>query len=235
MRDLLNTLKAGFLTLLFPQNCILCGRFAGVDAQLPLCRNCMSKVKTLPAAVCDKCGRPAGVIVCPDCRKYKPHFDKVRAGALYEGAIKEIVHNFKYKGEFYLARYLASLMMVASPAEFLQVDCFVPVPLDRSRQIERGYNQAMLLAQEMRRRTGVPVKNVLVKARRTEPQTALSGEVRRKNLKGAFKVKGRIEGIKSVVLVDDVITTGATLSECARTLKQAGVEKVFALVAARAL
>lgn len=167
------------------------------------------------------------------------YFDFHRSCCLYEETLKEAIHRFKYLGELPLLRVFGDLLYPTfqTLSQDYRVDFLVPVPLHIRRLRERGFNQALLLIRELSKRTGIPYRaRVLRKIKDTPFQTQLKGAQRRKNIKGAFCVEKReiIEG-KSIVLVDDVYTTGATVNECARTLRGAGAERVAVLTLAMAI
>ncbi len=149
----------------------------------------------------------------------------------YEGVLKKVIHAVKFDGLRRLAERLGKLLVYP---EIPPVDCIVPVPLSRERLLKRGFNQSLWIGKGLSEKAGIPVNEcLLVKRRETLPQSLLSGKERLRNPKGAFDVL-KDKGIpESVLLIDDVITTGATLNECARVLKSAGVRSVYALVVAR--
>lgn len=163
--------------------------------------------------------------------------DRARAVGGYDGALRAIVHALKYEGRRSLAQPLAELMRIRGAEMLAGADWAVPVPLHPSRQRERGFNQAADLARHL----GVPVRRALRRHRATRTQTGLPASRRHGNVRGAFALargqEGRegLEGLAgtTVVLIDDVSTTGATLDACARALKEAGVREVRALTAAR--
>jgi ComF family protein len=169
---------------------------------------------------------------CPRCRRREPLVALARAIGPYEGALRAIVHALKYDGRPTIARHLAARMRLAGAEVLADADVAVAVPLHRSRERARGFNQA----REIARHLGLPIADALTRTRRTPSQADLPAARRHANVRGAFEwrrsaaVKGRI-----VVLVDDVSTTGATLNACARPLLDAGAIEVRALTAARAV
>jgi len=170
--------------------------------------------------------------LCPRCRRRKSAVDRGRAAGIYDGALRAILHAFKYERRRTLAAPLAKLMADAGRDVLAGADVVVPVPLHRARERSRGFNQARDLA----RRLGRPLADVLVRTRPTPSQTDLPAARRHANVRGAFVVRPRARaGIdrRLVVIVDDVSTTGATLEACARALKEAGAREVRALTAAR--
>lgn len=208
-----------------------------------MCPACIESVEPLPpAGQCAQCGLPFeneaplhGVGLCGICRRGATEFDWARGYGAYEGALRRLIHLFKYDGMRPLARplgeRLATLLEKAGP-----VDLIVPVPLDRRRRRSRGFNQAELLAAELSRLTRIRLDaRVLRRRRATETQTGLTHRQRRDNVQGAFEVR-RLQAVagKSIALVDDVITTGATAGACARVLKRAGAAQVVVLALARA-
>ncbi len=177
--------------------------------------------------------------LCGPCLKEKWYFEVHRTGGLYEGALKEAIHRFKYGAVFPLVRVFGDLLqpILYTVSQDYPVDVMIPVPLHIRRLRERGFNQALLLVRELGKRTGIPYEErALKKIKDTPVQIALKKRERRKNLRGAFQARdqGAIQG-KAVMLVDDVYTTGATVNECSRTLLKAGAERVAVLTVARTL
>ena len=175
--------------------------------------------------------------VCGVCRRRRPRFAYARAAARYGGLVREAIHALKFGGRRGLAEPLGELVagIGLSALPGAAPDLLVPVPLHRRRERERGYNQALLLSRHLERAWGVPVNaDVLVRRGATVPQADLDAPARRRNVRGAFAVT-RPEAIvgRHVVLVDDVLTTGATAGECARCLSRAGASVVGVLTIAR--
>jgi ComF family protein len=171
---------------------------------------------------------------CGLCTTRRPAFTYARSAGLYEGTLREAVHAFKFAGKTALARVLTELA-IEQCGEALRVlpDVVVPVPLHRSRQRERGFNQSALLAAGIARRLAVPCSGPLLRRRRpTRAQSDLSAGERRANVRGAFVASGGVAG-RHVLVVDDVLTTGATVSECAHALLGAGAVTVGVLTVAR--
>jgi ComF family protein len=178
--------------------------------------------------VCDACWRAARTLAPPF---FVPHLSASEAAGIYAGSLREIIHAFKYGRRTSLARPLAALVHERCPGPLDSADALVPVPLHRSRQHERGFNQAALIARAL----PVPCVDALIRVRSTPSQTDLPAEKRRSNVRGAFAVAEGAVLPPTIVLVDDVATTGATLSECARVLREAGAREVRAVAVARAL
>jgi ComF family protein len=175
--------------------------------------------------------------LCAACRGRPPGFDYARAAARYDGVVREALHAFKFRSRWTLAAPLADLLVevVAGHLPDGIPDLLLPVPLHPRRERERGFNQASLLARRVGRSLGCPVREtVLARVVATRSQTELDAAARRANVRNAFAVRrpALVAG-RHVVLVDDVLTTGATLSECARRLREAGASRVGALTVAR--
>lgn len=234
------------LDLLFPPFCPLCELRLGEDRRDPLCGSCWQRLERLLPPYCARCGRPlpsfetgspAERSPCEPCRRRRPPFSYARAATLYDGWVREAVHCLKFEGKTAMARPLGDLMAEAGRAMIRvgDVGCLVPVPLHPAREAERGFNQARLLARRVSRCWRVPVESrALRRQRSTLPQTDLGAGARRRNVRGAFVVaRPRAVSGRHVLLIDDVFTTGATVSECARTLLAGGAATVGVLTVAR--
>ena len=212
-----------------------------------MCPACWLCVRPALPPACRVCGQPlpswrtisAAAERCAACRRRPPAFDAGAVACDYQGELRAIIHAFKYDGRRSLARPLGALLRDAGRAVLDGGDAVVPVPLHPWKRLHRGFNQSADLA----RMLGVPVARVLWRARRTRPQAGLTPAERRRNVRGAFAIapwvsraarRRRIED-RVLVLVDDVMTTAATLDACARVLKQAGAREVRTLTLARAL
>lgn len=170
---------------------------------------------------------------CHACAAAPPAFDWARAGGVYAGPLREAVHRLKFGRRPALARPLAALMLEPWAAWLPPVDAVLPVPLARARERQRGFNQAALLAERVAGALGVRLEpRWLARARDTAPQTDLDVAARRANVRGAFLGSAAVRGL-DLLLVDDVLTTGATASECARALRAAGARHVGVLTVAR--
>lgn len=228
-------------SLLYPPVCAICG--ANVRAGEHLCNQCEPKVVRIVAPFCQKCSEPfEGAIshefMCANCAHRTIHFDAAIAAYRSRGVVRQIIHDFKYRRQIYLrqlvARWLRSALDDARLRD-CQFDIIVPVPLHPARQRERGFNQAALLAELLSARISIQSKPALERIRYTTTQTALDRAERMENLHNAFRLRRKMDvrGLQ-VLLIDDVLTTGSTLSECARILKRAGAISVHAATAARA-
>jgi len=228
--------------ILFPEACRICGERVREQDGLPICRDCWEKLELITPPFCTICGMPFvsrdGIShPCSSCEKKPPRFKIARAVGKYTGPLREAIIEFKYKGRRSIAGKLGKMMadMVGRDPGFGDVELVIPVPLHRSRMRERGFNQSELLAREIGRELGIPVDtSSLIRAKRTTSQVGLGMEERRKNVAGAFEVL-RSESIdgRSLLLVDDVMTTGATVNECSKALMKEGAKSVSVAVLAR--
>jgi ComF family protein len=232
---------AGLIELFFPAACPLCGVLLGADKSAPFCCACLSGMPPVLSPYCPRCQLPYPAVtgtdhLCQICLLEPPLFAGVTSVALYEDRLRLAVQRFKYQGAFTLDRPLGRLLADALEAGGTdsRPDLLVPVPLHVSRLRQRGYNQSLLLARVLGRLWRLPVLfRLLVRTRPTVPQQGLKAVERRRNLKGAFLASRPLAG-ESVLLVDDVMTTGATARECSRVLLEAGAGRVAVAVLGRA-
>jgi ComF family protein len=234
------------LDLLFPAVCPVCEQALGRDRRDPLCGACWNALPRIAPPWCDRCGLPFPGLApvgdggsagqCQHCRTSEPAWDWARAAGVYDGALRDAIHAFKFGRTRTMARPLAHLVAEQLlPALPTGIDALVPVPLAHARQRERGFNQAELLAERLAQPIGAPVqRSWLYRTRTTAPQTDLTAAERRANVRGAFAAHRRVRAGHAVV-VDDVFTTGATVAECARALRAAGVSRVGVLAVARVI
>ena len=208
--------------------CLLCGNPA---PESNICTSCRADLPWLDANVCNSCAHPLPAPgLCGRCIAEPPHYDRVIAPCRYAFPLDGLIQAYKYNGRLVAGSTLASLL---TDRVLQRPDLIVPIPLTAQRLRERGFNQALELARILGEQWAVPVKAELcTKTRDTAPQTRLPWKARRKNIRGAFVVEGGVAG-RHVAVVDDVLTTGATLSELARNLKRAGAATVTGYVIAR--
>jgi ComF family protein len=226
-------LGSRLLDLLFPVRCAGCG----VVGEL-FCGACRACVQPIPQPICPRCGRPAqDARRCDRCCGADFHVAAVRAAAVYAEPLSRIIHAFKYDRQPALGAPLGGLLADYWCSRPVTVDVVIPVPLHRQRQRERGFNQAQLLAEELCRNAGLPLlqPGLLTRQRNTRQQVHLGRDERQDNVAGAFLWSGPELGGASALLIDDVMTTGATLEACGAALHAAGAGRVWALTVARAL
>lgn len=238
MREMQNTsryrdLIARTLQIFYPSMCPLCERTSDALYCAPLCTSCWKTIKRYTGPSCRVCAMPftsSHSSICGKCLKMKPPFSKVFTYGLFEGALVEAIHQFKFHGIKRLSGPLSDLLLTIDIPE---ADGCVPVPLSIQGLRERGFNQSLLLARNISRQKGIPLfMDVLHKRKETPPQLGLSASERRSNLKGAFQAMKSVQG-KRLLLIDDVITTGSTVAECAKQLLKAGARQVTVLSIAR--
>jgi ComF family protein len=218
------------LTTLLPQDCLLCGNYSGDSL---LCSGCRADLPRLPAETCPVCAEASpGSAVCGACLKTPPHFDASIAAFRYGFPVDKLIHALKYQSRVATADFLATAML-AGPCP--EGDMIVPLPLFPTRLAERGFNQSVEIARPLARVCGLPIElDGCVRSRDTAPQATLPWKARRKNIRRAFECNIDLAG-RSVIVIDDVMTTGATLDEFARVLKAHGAARVTNWVTARAL
>jgi ComF family protein len=229
----MHTFFTGLLGLLFPSRCAACDAL-GAE---PFCADCAETLVATPAG-CPVCGVPLDEALmpalkprrCGPCRAQAPPFVSARAPFLHGGALAEAIHALKYENRAELARPLGALF---EAVERPRADVICPLPLHPDRLIHRGYDQAALLAREAARRFQLPLEFLVERARPTPPQVGRDRKARVRNVAGAFRVASSVRG-RSICLVDDVLTTGATAGEAARALYAAGARRVEVRTLSRA-
>src|SRR5438270_3577271 len=229
------------VSLLYPPVCTICGKT--VRAGEYLCKDCEAKTIRIVPPFCEKCsesfeGSISEPFTCANCAHRTMHFDAAVAAYRGRGVVRQIIHEFKYGRQIHLQHLVARWLCAALDDERLRgrkFDIIVPVPLHPTRQRERGFNQASLLADLLTARVSVPCKPVLKRVRYITTKTELDRAERMENLDNRFRLRrnANVRGLR-VLLIDDVLTTGSTLSECARILKRSGAISVYAATAARA-
>ena len=248
------TVVSGLSAVLFPSDCRLCNTPLISVSRLPVCSDCLNSLAPVHAPQCVLCGErlaPAQLLIgdaqCQACRDYPPEFERAVSYGEYNGGLRGLIHLLKYDGILPAARPLGRLLAFAIEELRLRRDdsipnllpVLVPVPLHGSKRRERRFNQADLIARAAQKCLPASFDlecGVLVRQRETRSQVGLDREARIKNMRGAFRVvtAERIQG-RTLIVVDDVMTTGTTVSECARVLKDAGADRVFAATVARTL
>lgn len=241
---MLGGILTGFLDIIYPKSCPACRDklVPEVSVDNLVCARCWSGIKRNLPPFCHCCGRQLkkerfSKNICIDCARKKVHFDRAFSPCSYEGTLKKLIHEFKYKGRDRLGRPLSRLMIefireYNLPIEYM--DMILPVPLHKTRLREREFNQAEVLSDFISEEFNKPLnKGLLIRHRYTRTQTELDNHARLKNVEDCFSLRAQEElKSKNVLLVDDVLTTSATSSQAARTLKEAGANIVFVLTLA---
>lgn len=235
------------LDFIFPAECQYCRQFVGDDRVVLFCRTCWETISIIDDSVCPGCGRAypsssgfgnTSQLLCGACRIPPLFFDRVCIATEYEHVVKTAIHEFKFSKKIGLGYPLTQFLIRALPDDFDRetYHAVLPVPLHPFRQRQRGYNQSAILARYLAQHLRLPlVLNHLRRIRPTDEQALLKGrKARQENVKDAFQVvEPAALKEKNVVLVDDVMTTGATVNECAKALKGAGVKLVWVVALSR--
>lgn len=236
----LKAASLGVLDRVFPPVCLVCE--APISDNQHLCAACWSQLSPITSPVCPVLGLPFAVDLGPGAKSaealaYPPAFDRARYAVRFNDKSREIVHRLKYHDRFDMARFCARMMVNAAPEFWEEPGLVVPVPLHWRRQLSRRYNQAGLLAAELGRQTGLPVATDLVRrVKPTRQQVGLSGKARAQNVRGAFAVNAsRFARRPSdrIILVDDVMTTGATITALAKLLRSHYIKQIDVICFAR--
>lgn len=234
----------GLISQVFPDDCRVCQKPLQEVSRIPVCGSCLQKVEPLECDFsCSRCHTPfsnedslGADGLCPLCSAEDETFDGAWCFGPYEGVLRRLVQIYKYECVESLSVPLGQLLADAFPRDET-FDGLVPLPLHWWKWWKRGFNQAELLAQQLSKRTGLPVVHALKRTRFTKVQAGLSLAGRRSNVRGAFAFKPRAAAAvkdRHLLLVDDVLTTGSTANACARLLKRAGARRVSILTVARA-
>jgi len=235
MKTLLKRFCYSLANVVFPLRCLICDEDLDYYETLPLCKKHRDKIVPIEKPFCDICGRKmfsqeSMETICHECRNTKRQFDRSYSATIYSETMKELVHFYKYQMRQYMARPFAELMadFMGKYIDYRAIDFVVPVPLHWRRYMFRGFNQAYELIRYLSGEFDLKVsKGNLRRIRHTFPQVMLTPKERKENILGAFRVidPDEFRG-KHILLVDDVFTTGATMNECSRVLKDAGAAEV---------
>ena len=233
----------GIAAVLFPSDCFLCQTLLSRPLDGPICLRCLDRLPRIIEPFCPRCGVPYSRFVAPGvcgpCRKSGRSFRRARAALIYESTVRLAVHGLKFGGRERIGSVLGTLAaeMWIGPGRLEGYSAVVPLPLSRKRRRERGFNQAEVVARAVGKSTGIPVRTrVLLKRRDCPPQAGLSASARMKNVASVYRaaVPATLRE-REVLLVDDVLTTGATVEAAARVLRRGGVAAVDVLTVARVM
>ena len=228
------------LDFLYPLHCVLCGTKVPADSG-ELCADCLETFPKNEPPFCPYCGQgrlpQPDPTLCPSCQGKPFVFDQAWSALLYEGPVRDCLHHFKYRERALLAKPFSDILahFAETSLPLTGFDAIIPAPLFSRREKERGYNQSLLLSQPIGPAFGLPLlRHSLIRSRETPSQISLSKEKRLKNVSGAFEVRTpHLIQKKRLLLVDDILTTGATANACASALKEAGAVSVCVLTLAR--
>jgi len=235
----LGVFKNTILEVFYPENldCAICNNKIKDKAINGVCAFCMDFLPLINSNFCKRCGKPKDDTgeSCAECDGVQYYFERAVSVFEYSTAVQRLIYRFKYRSETHLSRVLGNFMAQRlSEQKDWKYDAIVPVPLHKKRQSERGFNQALLLTSNISQTLDIPlIENILHRTKQTLVQAGLGRHERFSNLKNAFSVgdNSKIKG-KSIVLVDDIYTTGSTVNECSRALIDAGAIKVYVLTLA---
>lgn len=230
------------LNILYPNHCISCKNI--INSDKTFCINCWKKLQFINKPCCSICSEPfkfnifdEDELLCGNCIKKKPYFDKAISCFIYNKTISRTILQFKFFKKTFLSKVLVKFLLISTKDVINEVDYLIPVPIDIKRLRWRGYNQSLLLTKELSKKTNKPIiEDLLIKHKYTIPQARLKNKDRKKNLKNVFSFNEKYFDLiqnKNIAILDDVMTTGTTVNECAKILKQQGVNKVFVFTIAK--
>ena len=228
-------------SVLWPDRCLLCGSFLEQPVERGACLGCLGQAgRGLAGGQCERCGYPLGDVgersACRFCREGAFLFDRARAAGTYDRVLRQLIHHYKFEKQSRLHVPLAALLAEVYREHYaaLGIQAVTHVPLHPRGLRARGFDQSALLARRTARAAGLPHRRLLRKVRATAVQSSLPMEERAANVRRAYEARPRAaKGLASVLLVDDIFTTGATLNACCRALTEAGIERIYALTLAR--
>lgn len=239
MKKILNII----LSVIFPRTCSICGKTFSFNSKHNICETCLDNIEKLEGLVCHRCSLPLpdGGATCTDCKNNKDiYFDVIKAPFIYSDTVKKLIKKLKYLRRTFLAKDLAIQManLIIKEQIDKNIDFMIPVPINWIKKIQRGYNQADLLATEISKIINKSVySNALIRTKYTKPQFKLTKQQRQEHLKDVFSLNEKyidtIKG-KNILLIDDVATTCSTVNQCSRILKQNKAKKVIVVTLARA-
>ena len=221
------------ISIVYPRRCPVCD-----DIVTPfgdkIHKDCKNMIQVITEPACFKCGKPLGrngemQEFCDDCRRIKHFYDKGRAAVFYR-SISSSIYRFKYAGRAEYADGYGEIVSdsLGSWIRSLKADALIPVPMYKKKERLRGYNQASVLAKAIGKELNIPVRDDLIlRTRNTVPMKKLDEKGRRINLKKAFKVTSNDVKLKSIIIIDDIYTTGSTIDEIAHEFRQVGVERIY--------
>ena len=232
------------LSFFYPEVCQICGAQRASPGDGYVCSDCWMDVRFIKPPFCERCGLPyegeiTSAFECSNCREMDLHFSSARSAVVARGLVLDVIHRYKYSRALWFEPFLGDLLIQqARPAlEKEKWDLIVPVPLHRLKKREREFNQAERLAEQLSRATKIPVNaNLLERVEFTRTQTLLTRPQRAANVRNAFRLRRakKMHGEK-IILIDDVLTTGATTSACAKVLRKAGASDICVWTVARGL
>ncbi|HZK57320.1 MAG TPA: ComF family protein [Clostridia bacterium] len=230
-----------FLDLIYPSKtiCYICGGALEENAKYSLCHSCYNNLPFIPDHHCDKCGTPLRMIedgpICQQCKKTNYCFDRAISVVEYKQDVKILIYKLKYSNHTYLATTFGYIMADKLKQEGIKADIIIPIPLHRSKEKERGFNQATLISKYIVEKINIPLNiNALIRTKNTKVMHNLTRRERLENVEGAFEVVDKEAIInKDILLIDDIFTTGSTVNSCSKELINNGAKSVTVLTFAR--
>ena len=224
--------KRMLLDLVYPPRCPICGRPAPFG--LKICPECRLRLPAIESKRCRKCGKPVEDFetLCPDCAGENHIYDRGLGIYMYDETMKRAISELKYKGRREYGEVFGELIFDKARSELMywKPDFLIPIPLHPIRERERGYNQARIISEAISKRSGIPTRtDILVRTTDTDRMKELSAKDRTNNMIRAFAADGDCRGMRSVVLIDDIYTTGATIDAAATVLRRAGIDEIYFL------
>ncbi len=229
------------ISFIYPNYCASCGKLLNENDTTCFCNDCWNKIELIKGETCIKCGKPIKTAdgICQECKKVKSfHYHNLKAIGIYDNILKDAVHLYKFKSRWKIGYDFANIIIQNIDDEYIQDnDMIIPVPLTREKEYNRGFSQTFIIANKIGKYFNIPVyKDVMVKTRETVSQSLLLRQERLDNLKNSFAINKKKKDTilnKNILLFDDVFTTGATVIECSRVLKDNGAKRVNVLTLAR--
>ena len=247
LRTLFTAAGDALVSVIFPADCRICGELLVDSRRVPICPKCLASFERIPSAICQICGCPLFGLrqkeeqprLCPACQNKTYGFHCARSFAIYQGPLVRAILLLKFEQIEPMGAWFAERLVevLSGERDRFAADVVVPVPLHRQRERERGYNQAALISRPLAKRLRLPHKALLLMRTKARPdKRILTLEERWESVRGAFATRpgSQVDNLR-VLLVDDVLTTGATLDACARALREAGAKSVVGLTVARAV
>ena len=234
MKSRLHTLGWKALDLIFPPRCAGCDQWGE-----RYCASCQEKTKLISSPICQICGEPVSggeCSTCRRCRASKLFYTAIRSWAYFEGPLQKAIHKLKYKKDLGLSEILAQPMIQLLAEQKWKIDLIIAIPLDNNRQRERGFNQSLCIARPIAWSNEIMIKpSAIRRVKITRSQVGLSLEERKNNVADVFCAEQKIVYGKSILVVDDVVTTGSTINSCAAALSKAGALHVYGITLARSM
>ena len=228
----LNFTKNMLLDLVYPKRCPICGQPAPFGSGI--CPECRRRLPIIETKRCGKCGKPVEDFekLCPDCAKGEHLYDRGLGIYMYDETMRRAISELKYKGRREYGEVFGELVCENARSELMywKPDCLIPIPLHPLRARERGYNQAEVIAHAISEKSGIPTRtDILIRMMETDRMKELSAKDRTNNMIRAFSAAGDCRGLRRVVLIDDIYTTGATIDAASAVLRSAGIDEIYFL------